>query len=160
MSGTGKEMETNKMAKKQPKTEAEKRKITVEIPQKSYNLIRRHSESTWDKTARVLSRYLFMFLRILSDGEQTLYRKFTQAQARELAFVLNHIHCADDVSWDELSMYPAENLGTLVGMFDASKTVPISTVSALNAFEIVALMEYAQCCDAAQFEAQTACFRG
>ena len=139
---------------------AEKRKITVEIPQKSYNLIRRRSESTWDKTARVLSRYLFMFLRILSDGEQTLFRKFTQTQARELAIVLNHIHCADDVSWEELATYPAENLGALVGMFDASKTVPISTVSALNSFEVLALMEYAQCCDAAQFEAQTARFRG
>lgn len=139
---------------------AEKRKITVEIPQKSYNLIRRRSESTWDKTARVLSRYLFMFLRILSDGEQTLYRKFTPEQARALASVLRRVHYADDVSWEELATYPAENLGQLVGMFDASHIVPVSTVCALNAWEILALMEYAQLDDAAQFEAQTARFRG
>ncbi|MBQ8037907.1 MAG: hypothetical protein IJ268_13030, partial [Proteobacteria bacterium] len=75
---------------------ADKRKITVEIPQKSYNLIRRRSESTWDKTARVLSRYLFIFLRILTEGEQTLFRKFSKAQARALAGVLNRVHNADD----------------------------------------------------------------
>lgn len=139
---------------------ADRRKITVEIPQKSYNLIRQRSESPESKTARVLSRYLFIFLRILTEGEQTLFRKFSKAQARALAGVLNRVHNADDVSWEELATYPAENLGALVGMFDASKTVPISTVSALNSFEVLALMEYAQCCDAAQFEAQTARFRG
>lgn len=139
---------------------ADRRKITVEIPQKSYNLIRQRSESPESKTARVLSRYLFIFLRILTEGEQTLFRKFSKAQARALAGVLNRVHNADDVSWDELATYPAENLGLLVGMFDASHIVPISTVSALNSFEVLALMEYAQCCDAAQFEAQTARFRG
>ena len=139
---------------------ADRRKITVEIPQKSYNLIRRRSESTWDKTAHVLSRYLFMFLRILSDGEQTLYRKFTQEQARALASVLRRVHYADDVSWEELATYPAANLGALVGMFDATHRVPVTTVSALSSFEILALIEYTQCEDDAQFEAQTARFRG
>lgn len=139
---------------------ADRRKITVEIPQKSYNLIRQRSESPESKTARVLSRYLFIFLRILTEGEQTLFRKFSKAQARALAGVLNRVHNADDVSWDELATYPAENLGQLVGMFDASHIVPVSTVCALNAWEILALMEYAQLDDAAQFEAQTERFRG
>lgn len=139
---------------------ADRRKITVEIPQKSYNLIRQRSESPESKTARVLSRYLFIFLRILTEGEQTLFRKFSKAQARALAGVLNRVHTADDVSWDELATYPAENLGQLVGMFDASHIVPISTVCALSAWEILALMEYAQLNDATQFEAQTARFRG
>ena len=139
---------------------ADRRKITVEIPQKSYNLIRQRSESPESKTARVLSRYLFIFLRILTEGEQTLFRKFSPKQARALAGVLNRVHNADDVSWDELATYPAENLGQLVGMFDASHIVPVSTVCALNAWEILALMEYAQLDDAAQFEAQTERFRG
>ena len=139
---------------------ADRRKITVEIPQKSYNLIRQRSESPESKTARVLSRYLFIFLRILTEGERTLFRKFSKAQARALAGVLNRVHNADDVSWDELATYPAENLGQLVGMFDASHIVPVSTVCALNAWEILALMEYAQLDDAAQFEAQTERFRG
>lgn len=139
---------------------AERRKITVEIPQKSYNLIRQRSESPESKTARVLSRYLFIFLRILTEGERTLFRKFSKAQARALAGVLNRVHNADDVSWDELATYPAENLGQLVGMFDAYHIVPVSTVCALNAWEILALMEYAQLDDAAQFEAQTERFRG
>ena len=139
---------------------ADRRKITVEIPQKSYNLIRQRSESPESKTARVLSRYLFIFLRILTEGERTLFRKFSKAQARALASVLNRVHTADDVSWDELATYPAENLGQLVGLFDASHSVPVSTVCALNAWEVLALMEYAQLDDAAQFEAQTARFRG
>lgn len=140
---------------------ADRRKITVEIPQKSYNLIRQRSESPESKTARVLSRYLFIFLRILTEGEQTLFRKFSKAQARALAGVLNRVHNADDVSWDELATYPAENLGQLVGMFDASHIVPISTVCALNAWEILALMEYAQLSDdRKRFETQTARFRG
>ena len=133
---------------------SEKRKITVEIPQKHYNIIRRRSETTECKTSRVLSRYLFMFMRILNEGEQTLFRKFTREQARALASVLNRVHCADDVSWEELATYPAENLGALVSMFDVSKVVPITTVCALNAWEIVALMEYAQC-ENAIFEEQT-----
>lgn len=140
---------------------ADNRKITVEIPQKSYNLIRLRSESPASKTARVLSRYLFMFLRLLSEGEWTLFRKFSPGEARALASVLNHVHNADDVSWDELATYPAENLGQLVGMFDTSHSVPVSTVCALNAWEILALMEYAQLSDDdAQFELQTARFRG
>lgn len=139
---------------------ADNRKITVEIPQKSYNLIRQRSESPASKTARVLSRYLFMILRILTEGERTLFRKFSPKQARALASVLNRVHCSDDVSWDELAMYPAENLGQLVGMFDASHIVPVSTVSALSSWEILALMEYAQIDDSVQFDAQTARFRG
>ena len=139
---------------------ADRRKITVEIPQKSYNLIRQRSESPESKTARVLSRYLFIFLRILTEGERTLFRKFSKAQARALASVLNRVHTADDVSWDELATYPAENLGQLVGLFDESHIVPVSTVCALNAWEVMALMEYAKLDDAAQCEAQTALFRG
>lgn len=139
---------------------SDRRKITVEIPQKSYNLIRQRSESPESKTARVLSRYLFIFLMILTEGERTLFRKFSKAQARALSSVLNRVHTADDVSWDELATYPAENLGQLVGMFDASHIVPVSTVCALNAWEVLALMEYARIDDASQFEAQTARFRG
>lgn len=140
---------------------ADKRKITVEIPQKSYNLIRQRLESPESKTARVLSRYLFFFLRILSEGERTLFRKFSKAQARALACVLNRVHNADCVSWDELATYPAENLGQLVEMFDTSHSVPISTVSALNSWEILALMEYAQLSDDSErFETQTARFGG
>lgn len=139
---------------------ADRRKITVEIPQKSYNLIRQRSESPESKTARVLSRYLFIFLRILTEGEHTLFRKFSPKQARALASVLNRVHCADDVSWDELATYPAENLGQLVGIFDASHSVPVSTVCALNSWEILALMEYAQMDGSGQFDAQTARFMG
>lgn len=139
---------------------ADRRKITVEIPQKSYNLIRQRSESPESKTARVLSRYLFIFLRILTEGELTLFRKFSPKQARALASVLNRVHCADDVSWDELATYPAENLGQLVGMFDASHSVTVSAVCALNSWEILALMEYAQMDGSVQFDAQTARFMG
>lgn len=139
---------------------ADRRKITVEIPQKSYNLIRQRSESPESKTARVLSRYLFIFLRILTEGELTLFRKFSKAQARALAGVLNRVHNADDVSWDELATYPAENLGQLVGMFDTSQSVPVSTVCELSAWEILALMEYAQMDGSVQFDAQTARFMG
>lgn len=139
---------------------ADRRKITVEIPQKSYNLIRQRSESPESKTARVLSRYLFIFLRILTEGELTLFRKFSPKQARALASVLNRVHCDDDVSWDELATYPAENLGQLVGMFDASHSVPVSAVCALNSWEILALMEYAQMDGSGQFDAQTARFMG
>lgn len=139
---------------------ADRRKITVEIPQKSYNLIRQRSESTESKTARVLSRYLFIFLRILTEGELTLFRKFSPKQARALAGVLNRVHNADDVSWDELATYPAENLGQLVGMFDTSQSVPVSTVCELSAWEILALMEYAQMDGSVQFDAQTARFMG
>lgn len=139
---------------------ADRRKITVEIPQKSYNLIRQRSESPESKTARVLSRYLFIFLRILTEGELTLFRKFSKAQARALAGVLNRVHNADDVSWGELATYPAENLGQLVGMFDTSQSVPVSTVCELSAWEILALMEYAQMDGSVQFDAQTARFMG
>ena len=139
---------------------ADRRKITVEIPQKSYNLIRQRSESPESKTARVLSRYLFIFLRILTEGELTLFRKFSPKQARALAGVLNRVHNADDVSWDELATYPAENLGQLVGMFDTSQSVPVSTVCELSAWEILALMEYAQMDGSVQFDAQTARFMG
>lgn len=139
---------------------SDKRKITVEIPQKSYNFIRRRSQSPECKTSRVLSRYLFLFLRILTEGDHSLVRKFSQTQARNLANVLNQIHAADEVSWDELATYPAENLGALIDIFDASHSVPISTIRALNSWEIVALMEYAQIDDVSVFEAQTARFCG
>lgn len=139
---------------------SDKRKITVEIPQKSYNFIRRRSQSPECKTSRVLSRYLFLFLRILTEGDHSLVRKFSQTQARNLANVLNQIHAADEVSWDELATYPAENLGALVSLFDTSHCVPVTTINSLNSWEIVALMEYAQIDDVSVFEAQTARFCG
>ncbi len=139
---------------------SDKRKITVEIPQKSYNLIRLRSQSPEIKTSRVLSRYLFVFLKILSDGERTLFKKFSQRQARSLAVILNSVHHADRVSWDELATYPAKNLSMLVDLFDDTHSLPLSTICGLNSWEIIALMEYAQIDDSEQFEAQTARFCG
>lgn len=138
----------------------EKRKITVEITNKSYNMIRRRVESQENKTSRVLSRYLFTFLKILTDGEHTLEKKFSREQARNLYYVLRRIHYVDNVSWDELSFYPAQNLSKVVELFNDSNDVPIATVATLNPWEIIALMEYAQTDDAGLFEAHTARFVG
>ncbi len=138
----------------------ERRKITVEITNKSYNMIRRRVESQENKTSRVLSRYLFTFLKILTDGERSIEKKFNREQARSLYYVLRRIHYVDNVSWDELSFYPALNLSKVVELFNDSNDVPIAKIATLNPWEIIALMEYAQTDDAGLFEAHTARFVG
>ena len=113
-------------------------RITVEIPKKSYDIIRKRAASSDHKTSRVLSRYLYTFFTILEDGEDALYRAFTPAEARRIATVLDIAHRADEVPWDEFCTFTGPRLGAL---------------------EILALMEYAQMIDSPdRFEQQTAKF--
>lgn len=135
-------------------------RITVEIPKKSYDIIRRRVESPEHKTSRVLSRYLFTFFTILADGEATIYRTFTQAEARRLATVLDIAHRADEVAWEELCTFPGPRLSALIQLYAPNETIIISKVAGLGALEILALMEYAQTIDAPKrFAQQTAKFR-
>lgn len=135
-------------------------RITVEIPKKSYDIIRRRVDSSEHKTSRVLSRYLFTFFTILADGEDALYRTFTQAEARRIATVLDLAHRADEVPWEELCTFPGARLSALVGLYAPAESVLISKVAALGALEVLALMEYAQTIDSPEkFAQQTAKFR-
>ena len=135
-------------------------RITVEIPKKSYDIIRRRVETPEHKTSRVLSRYLFTFFTILEDGEDALYRTFTQAEARRLATILDVAHKADELSWDEFCTFPGPRLSALVGLYAPNETLIISKVAGLGALEILALMEYAQMLDSPdRFTQQTAKFR-
>ena len=139
---------------------AEKCRITVELPLKSYNMIRTRSETSDTKTARVVSRYLFQFLKILADGEASLFRKFSSKQGRAMAETLYRVHVADAIDWEDLAMYPAENLGELLRVFECDSCVPLATVAGLGTGEILALMEYARLWeDPVRFEMQTARFR-
>ena len=136
------------------------RRITVELPKKSYEFIRRRVDAD-QKTSRALSRYLFTFFTVLADGEQSLFRTFSQAEARRLATILDAAHHADEVPWEELCIFSGTRLGALVGLYAPNETLIISKVSALGAFEIIALMEYAQTLGAPElFARQTARFRG
>lgn len=136
-------------------------KITVEIPKKSYEIIRRRAESPDQKTSRVLSRYLYTFFVMLAEGEDALHRLFSRSEARRLATVLDAAHRADCMAWWELCTFTGARLSALVGLYAPNETVIISKVAALGSLEILALMEYAQTIDAPeQFEAQTARFRG
>ena len=135
-------------------------RITVEIPKKSYDIIRKRVETSEHKTSRVLSRYLFTFFTILADGEDAIYRTFSQAEARRLATVLDAAHNADEVPWEELCTFPGPRLSALVGLYAPAESVIISKVAALNSLEILALMEYAQSIDMPEkFAQQTAKFR-
>lgn len=135
-------------------------RITVEIPKKSYDIIRRRVDSSEHKTSRVLSRYLFTFFTILADGEEAIYRTFSRAEARRLATVLDLAHRADEVPWEELCTFPGARLSALVGLYAPNETVIISKVAALGALEVLALMEYAQTIDSPEkFAQQTAKFR-
>lgn len=134
-------------------------RITVEIPKKSYDIIRKRAASSDHKTSRVLSRYLYTFFTILEDGEDALYRAFTPAEARRIATVLDIAHRADEVPWDEFCTFTGPRLGALIGLYAPNETIIISKVSGLGALEILALMEYAQMIDSPdRFEQQTAKF--
>lgn len=135
-------------------------RITVEIPKKSYDMIRKRVETPEHKTSRVLSRYLFTFFSILSEGERALYRVFTGAEARRLATILDVAHKADNVPWEEFCTFPGTRLGALVGLYAPNETMIISKLSGLGSMEILALMEYAQTIDVpVLFSQQTAKFR-
>lgn len=131
-------------------------RISVEIPKKSYDIIRKRVESPGQKTSRVLSRYLFTFFTILADGEESIYRTFRQAEARRLATILDAAHNADEVPWEELCTFPGPRLSALVGLYAPNESVIISKVASLNSLEILAFIEYAQAIDDPQrFERQT-----
>ena len=135
-------------------------KITVEIPMKCYAFIRQNVLTGW-KTSRTLSRYLFTFFTVLADGERSLFRVFSQAEARRLATILDAAHHADELPWEELCIFSGMRLGALVGLYAPNETNIISKVSALGAFEIIALMEYAQTLGTPElFARQTTRFRG
>ena len=98
----------------------EQRKITVEIPNKSYLMIRRRMDNVDSKTSRVLSKYLFRYMSIIEEGERTLFRKFTQNQAVALADIILKIHNDDEMTWPEMMMYSGPNLAAAVKLFDQS----------------------------------------
>lgn len=135
-------------------------RITVEIPKKSYDIIRRRVPSAEHKTERVLSRYLFTFFTMLSWGEDSLYRAFSQTEARRLATLLDAVHRADDVAWVDLCTFPGARLGALIELFAPAEALLISKVAGLNGLEVLALVEYAQSIDNPSiFEKQTGKFK-
>lgn len=123
------------------------RKITVEITQKSYDIIRRRVESSGHKTSRVLSRYLYTFFVMLSEGEESFYRMFSKAEACRLATVLDVIRRADEICWEELCTFSGARLSALFQLYAPEETLIMSKISTLGTLEILALMEYARTID-------------
>ena len=139
---------------------SERCKITVEIPKKSYDIIRKRVETSEHKTSRVLSRYLSTFFTMLAEGEYSLYRSFSRTEARRVATILDAAHRADQVPWDEFYTFSGARLGAVVMLYAPDEGVIISKVSSMGALEILALIEYARMIGAPdRFEQQTAKFR-
>ena len=139
---------------------AEGRKITVEIPKKSYDVIRKREETSEHKTSRVLIRYLSTFFTILDAGEYSLFRMLSRAEARRVATTLDAAHRAERVSWEEFCTFSGERLAAMVSLYAPNDCVIISKLSAMGALEILALMEYARTIvEPERFERRTERFR-
>ena len=134
-------------------------RITVEISRRSYNIIRQRASSTEHKTSRILARYLGTYFTCLAEGEQTLFKQFNAPEARRLAEILCLAQEADCVPWDEFSTFSAARVASVILVHAPTEIVLSERVARLSAFEILALMEYAQL-DEDAFERQTARFRG
>lgn len=121
-----------------------KRKITVTISQKNYDFLRKRQDSSESKSGRALSRYLGVFFTILQDGEESIHRIFTQAEARRIASILDIAHRADDMPWEELCIFSGVRIMALVGLYAPVESIIMSKLASLGAYEVLALVEYAQ----------------
>ena len=121
-----------------------KRKITVNISQENYELIRRRADSSQTKAGRVISRYIGTFFMILQDGEEAIHRIFTQAEARRIATILEIAHRDDDMPWQDFCVFSGVRLMALVGLYAPCESIIMSKLASLGAYEVLALVEYAQ----------------
>lgn len=121
-----------------------KRKITVNISQENYDLIRRRADSSQTKTSRLISRHIGTFFAILREGEAAIHRIFTQAEARRIATILDVAHREDDMPWEDFCIFSGVRLMALVGLYAPCESIIMSKLASLGAYEVLALVEYAQ----------------